>query len=123
MKLTTLRTSPVPIAVALLLIGGVFLIDLYAPTDVATCVLYVAPMAIIAMWSPPTHSSLVVLLAIICTALTVFALMWVSVGSMLSPAWGNHALALVAIWATALLSLLRKRMEQKTRWIDVLPRV
>jgi hypothetical protein len=32
-------------------------------------------------------------------------------------------LAVCALWAIVLLSLLRKRMEQRAQWIDVLPRL
>jgi hypothetical protein len=102
---------------------GVFILDLYAPAPLATGMLYVAPVALIAMWSPPNHYSLVVLIAIACTALTVVRLTYFSLDTIGWSAATNHGLALCALWAIALLSLLRKRMEQRAQWIDVLPRL
>jgi hypothetical protein len=102
---------------------GVFILDLYAPAALATGMLYVAPVALIAMWSPPNHYSLVVMIAIACTALTVVRLTYFSLDTIGWWAATNHGLALCALWAIALLSLLRKRMEQRAQWIDVLPRL
>ncbi|MBD0305454.1 MAG: hypothetical protein ICV76_02740 [Nitrospiraceae bacterium] len=123
MKRIALKTSPLPVLIACLLTIGIFVFDLYAPVGMAVGMLYVAPVALIAMWSPPTHYSLVVLCAIVCTSLLVVGLLYFSPDSTVEMTIGNHALALSAIWMTVFLSLLRKRMEQKTRWIDVFPRL
>src|SRR6478735_7335753 len=106
MKRSRLKTSPLPIMLAGLLTASVFTLDLYAPATIAT-VLYVAPVALIAMWSPPGHASLVVIIAAMCTASTV----------------SNHVLAVCALWTIVLVSLIRKRREQRAHWIDVLPRL
>jgi hypothetical protein len=105
------------------LTAGIFILDLYAPVGMAVGMLYVAPVALIAMWSPPTHYSLVILSAIVCTSLTVIGFLYFSSEFMVEMAIGNHILALGAIWVTVFLSLLRKRTEQKGRWIDILPRL
>ena len=123
MQLTRLRTSPLPIVLACLLTGGIFALDLYAPAALATGMLYVAPVALIAMWSPPNHYSLVVTVAITCTALTLTRLAYFSADPILWHTATNHGLAVCAVWVVVLLSLLRKRMEQRARWIDILPRV
>jgi hypothetical protein len=123
MKHIRLRTSPMTILLSCILTVGVFILDLYAPAALATGMLYVAPVALIAMWSPPNHSSLVVMIAIACTALTVARLTYFSLDTIGWSTATNHGLAVCALWAIALLSLLRKRMEQRAQWIDVLPRL
>jgi hypothetical protein len=102
---------------------AVFVLDLYAPASLATGMLYVAPVALIAMWSPPTHYSLVLMIAIMCTALTGARLIYLSLDTIGWWTATNHGLAVCALWTIALLSLLRKRMEQRAQWIDVLPRL
>ena len=123
MKRIMLRTSPFPIVTAGLLAAAIFMVDLYAPVGMAVDVLYVAPVALIAMWSPPTHYSLVVLAAIVCTSLIMIGLLYFPPELIAEMTIGNHALALSAVWLTVFLSLLRKRMEQKHRWIDLVPRI
>jgi hypothetical protein len=123
MKHIRLRTSPLTILLSCILTLGVFILDLYAPAPLATGMLYVAPVALIALWSPPNHYSLVVMIAIACTALTVARLTYFSSDTIGWSTATNHGLAVCALWAIALLSLLRKRMEQRAQWIDVLPRL
>ncbi|HJU04595.1 MAG TPA: hypothetical protein VJ692_05535 [Nitrospiraceae bacterium] len=123
MKHVMFKTSPLPIFTACLLTAAIFFLDLYAPEGMAVGVLYVAPVALIAMWSPPTHYSLVVVAAIVCTSLIVVGLLYFSPGFSADMTISNHVLALSAIWVTVFLSLLRKRMEQKHRWIDLVPRL
>jgi MFS family permease len=123
MKHAMLKTSPLPVLVACGLMVGIFLLDLYAPAGLAIGMLYVAPVALIAMWSPPTHSSLVILSASVCTVLIGLGLFYSSSGPIMLATVSNHFLALGAIWVTVILSLLRKRMEQRIRWIDLLPRL
>jgi hypothetical protein len=50
MKHIRLRTSPMTILLSCILTLGVFILDLYAPAPLATGMLYVAPVALIAMW-------------------------------------------------------------------------
>jgi hypothetical protein len=123
MKHATLKTSPLPVIIACILATGIFVLDLYAPAGLTVGMLYVAPVALIALWSPPTHSSLVIASAVICTVLTVLGFFSSSSLAIVWMTITNYALALGAIWVTVLLSLLRKRMEQKIRWIDLLPRL
>ena len=123
MKHIRLRTIPMTILLSSIMTVGVFILDLYAPASLATGMLYVAPVALIALWSPPNHYSLVVMIAIACTALTVARLTYFSLETIGWWTATNHALALCGLWAIALLSLLRKRMEQRAQWIDVLPRL
>ena len=123
MKHIRLRTSPMTILLSCVLTVAVFVLDLYAPASLATGMLYVAPVALIAMWSPPTHYSLVLMIAIMCTALTGGRLIYLSIDTIGWWTATNHGLAVCALWTIALLSLLRKRMEQRAQWIDVLPRL
>lgn len=123
MKHTRLRTSPIPILLSCMLTLGIFVLDLYAPAALATAMLYVAPVALIAMWSPPNHYSLVVGIAITCTLLTVARITYFSLDTIAWWTATNHGLAVCALWVIVLLSLLRKRMEQRAQWIDVLPRL
>jgi len=123
MKHMRLRTSPMPILLSCILTLGIFVLDLYAPAPLATGMLYVAPVALIAMWSPPNHYSLVVMIAIACTMLTVARLTYFSLDTIAWFTATNHGLAVCALWAVVMLSLLRKRMEQRAQWIDVLPRL
>jgi hypothetical protein len=112
-----------PVIVSVLLIAGIFFLDLYASEGVAVGILYIAPIALIAMWSPPSHPSLVIVATVVCTVLTVIDLFYWSSGAMPKVVLSNHALAVGAMWATAILSLIRKRAEQKHRWVDLLPRL
>jgi len=124
MKHTRFRTSPVPVLLACLLSAAIFMLDLQVPADIAIGVLYVVPVALVAMWSPPTHSSLVVIVAAGCTLLTLGRVLLFSSDTVSS--WltlFNHFLSVGGLWSMAFLSLIRKRMEQKTQWIDLLPRL
>jgi hypothetical protein len=123
MKHMRLRTSPMPILFSCILTMAIFVLDLYAPAPLATGMLYVAPVALIAMWSPPNHYSLVVMIAVACTILTIGRLTYFSLDTIAWLTATNHGLAVCALWAIVLLSLLRKRMEQRAQWIDVLPRL
>ncbi|WP_447978987.1 hypothetical protein [Candidatus Nitrospira bockiana] len=123
MKHTRLRTSPIPIVLAFLLIGAIFALDLSMPPWLPLGVLYVAPVALIALWSPPTHYSLLIVVALACSVLTLGRLVYFTTDAPAWPAITNQLLAVGAFWAIVILSLLRKRMEQKTQWIDLLPRL
>jgi hypothetical protein len=117
-----LRTGLWPILTAGAIAIAIFAGDLFAPVGLAISVLYVAPVALIAMWSPAGHASLVLWCAGICSVLIVYALFQVAdAASWLTVS--NHVLAIAAVWMTALLSVTRKRMERRDRWIDILPRL
>lgn len=123
MRRTRFKTSPLPVILAGLLTAGIFVFDLYVPAALAAVVLYVAPVAVIAMWSPPGHSSLVVIIAAMCTVLTISKLAYFSLEPMAWATISNHMLAVCALWTIVFVSLLRKRREQRAQWIDVLPRL
>jgi hypothetical protein len=122
MKHMRLKTGLWPILSATLIAGAIFAGDLFAPAGLAISVLYVAPVALIAMWSPAGHGSLVIWCAGLCSLLILYALF--QVADMAS--WvtlSNHLLAVAAVWMTAVLSVTRKRMERRDRWVDILPRL
>ena len=123
MKHTRLRTSPFPVLMAMVLIGAIFLLDLSAPEGLATGVLYIAPVALVALWSPPTHYSLVVVFATACSILTIARFVYFSTEMLAWSSVSNHLLVVGALWILVLLSLLRKRMEQQSQWIDLMPRL
>jgi hypothetical protein len=65
-----------------------------------------------------------VIVATACTLLTLGRVFFFSSDTVSS--WltlFNHVLAVSGLWSMVLLSLIRKRMEQKTQWIDLLPRL
>jgi hypothetical protein len=53
----------------------------------------------------------------------VARLIYFSLDTIAWPTASNHVLAVCALWAIVLLSLLRKRTEQRAQWIDILPRL
>jgi hypothetical protein len=122
MQRITLKTGPLPLVAAFVLIGGIFFMDLYVPEGVAIGMLYVAPVALIALWSPPGQPSLVIVAATTCTALTIIDLVYFSANAIAGVTLSNHTLALGSMWVVVILSLVRKRTEHKHRWIDLLPR-
>jgi hypothetical protein len=104
------RTAATLYIVCGLLMVMIFLADLAVPLGVAMGVLYVA-VVLVSLGSPGKRFTMVV--AIICSLLTI-------AGFFHSPASGavwqgvfNRAIALFAIWVTALLSLHRKEIEEK----------
>ena len=119
MQRVQLRTGPLPTVTAAVLIAVTFALDLDAPPGLAISVLYVAPVALLAMWSPPGHRTLLIGSAALCSALILFSV----VHRLEAVPWFgaiNRALAIGAIWSTVLVSLLRKRAEQKHDWIGLL---
>ena len=105
------RSAPSSTAVLVLVIvlsAAVFVLDLVSPLGVAIGILYVA-IVLAAQWAPRPRDT--VIAAALGTVLIV-------AGALLSPAEGmlwtdfiNRFLALFAIWATAGLSIQRKRAE------------
>ncbi len=97
---------------AVVLAGFVFIFDIILPLGVAGGVPYVA-VVLISLWSPKRSD--VFAMALICTALTVL-------GYFVSPAGGefwkvftNRALAVFALWVTALVGVGRMRAESALR--------
>ena len=100
------------LALALLFAVTVFVLDLFLPLGIAEAVPYVA-VVLIALRSPEKNDPL--RLAGLCTILTI-------VGYSLSPAGAepwigitNRAIALFAIWSTALLAMQVKESDEATR--------
>ena len=97
------------------LAGMVFVLDTFVSTgQIATEMLYVTPVAWLALWSSKKQASLVVSAAAICTALSIVGFVMMSHGEV----WidmVNRAIAIFIIWMTAILSVLRKRAEEETK--------
>ena len=93
---------------------GVFIVDLLIPKGFADGLLYVAPVAWVALWSTRHEASLVVLVAASCTVCAV-------VGFFLSPPglpWlglANLGITIFIVWLTVVLSLTRKRVEEEVK--------
>jgi hypothetical protein len=106
---TVLKLAPI-LCVAV----GVFIVDLLIPKGFADGLLYVAPVAWIALWSTRHEASLVVLVAASCTVCAV-------VGFFLSPPglpWlgvANLGITIFIVWLTVVLSLTRKRVEEEVK--------
>jgi len=88
----------------------ILIIDLAIPLGVAGGVPYIA-VILLSLWSP--QKRITVIVSVICSILTI-------VGFFISPPGGemwkvlfNRALALFAIWVTAVLTLQRKIIEEK----------
>ena len=93
---------------------GIFSLDLLIPKGVADALLYVAPVAWIALWSNRQEASLVVIVAMSCTAGAIL-------GFLLSPPgllWlgvANRGITIFVLWLVAILSLTRKRVEDEVK--------
>ena len=93
---------------------GILVLDLFIPKGVADGLLYVAPVAWIALWSNRHEASLVVMVAAICTACAI-------AGFLLSPpglfwlGFANRAITIFVVWLTVVLSLTRKRVEEEVK--------
>ena len=95
---------------------GIFLFDLSVPLGVGAPILYVAPVALVALWSSPKESRYVLMVASGCTlAMVVGLLLSSSSGIPLWTAVLNRAMAGVVVWITVALSLLRKRVEEEIK--------
>jgi hypothetical protein len=93
---------------------GIFSLDLLIPKGVADALLYVAPVAWIALWSNRQEASLVLIVAMSCTAGAIL-------GFLLSPPgllWlgvANRGITIFVLWLVAILSLTRKRVEDEVK--------
>lgn len=93
---------------------AIFSLDFLIPKGVADALLYVAPVAWIALWSNRQEASLVVIVAMICTAGAIL-------GFLLSPPgllWlgiANRGITIFVLWLIAILSLTRKRVEEEVK--------
>ncbi len=87
-----------------------FLIDLYIPLGVAAGVLYVS-VVLISLWIPNKKFTLQV--AILSSVLTILGFFYSPIGGEMWKILLNRALALFAIWVTAILTLQRKSIEDE----------
>lgn len=88
----------------------IFIIDLNTPQGIADGVPYIT-VVLISIWSPHRHFT--VFVATCCSLLTIAGFMYSPDGSTLEQEISNRLLALFSIWATAFLTLLRRKAEEK----------
>jgi hypothetical protein len=110
------KIHPLLLSASLSLAAGIFMFDLFIPQGVGIPALYMAPVVLVELWSSSKESSLVILIAVICSVLTM-------AGFFLAPASGlplwlsipNRLIALFTIWVTVVLSVLRKMREEEVK--------
>lgn len=110
------RTSPLLLALSVGLAAGIFTLDLSVPSGIGVPVLYIAPVALIELWSSPKESGLVLLIAAGCTAAILLGFFFAPFAEI--PLWAaipNRMIALLVIWVTVVLSLLRKHVEEEVK--------
>ena len=96
------------------LVLAIFFLDVSIATDIAIGMLYVAPVAWMALWSSKHDTPLMVTTAVGCTVLSIVAF-------LLHPAdnlwigFINRIMACFMIWLTTVLSITRKRAEEETK--------
>ena len=83
--------------------------------------LYVVPVTLIAMWTSPREPALVILVAAATSLLSLAGFVSSLSKGPSCPGVTHHSVVLTAIWATAALSLIRKRRERRTLWIGLPP--
>lgn len=98
------------LAFSIVLTAGVFLLDLSLPLGVAGGVPYVV-VVLLSLWFPRQRDTLIA--AAVCTALTILGFYFSLSGSELWVVVFNRALAVFAIWTTAVFSLNRKRSREE----------
>jgi uncharacterized membrane protein YccC len=90
------------------LTAAIFLLDLVTPVGVTLGMLYVAPIYL-ATWLP--HRRMIFVVAGACTVLTVLSYFFSPPGGVPWIVLTNHGLAIIAIWMTAFIAWLHRRME------------
>ena len=99
---------------ASILVVVIFGVDVVLPLGVGMCSLYLAPLIFLAIYSTPTQSSPVIVIAALSAILT-------GVGFFLSPpgpvwyAVANRFIVVSLIGMTVILSLVRKRAETEAK--------
>lgn len=103
--------SPIKInIISAFLIIVIFIIDLQIPLGVAGGIPYIA-VILISLWSP--RPNCVIYLAIVCSVMTLLGFYFSPNGGELWKVIFNRALALFAIWITAILALKWKVHEEE----------
>ena len=95
------------LVITIVLAAGVFLLDLVFPLGVAGGIPYVA-VVLASLWLPRWQYTLFV--AVACSVLVLLGAIYSPPGGVLWQVLVNRALALLAIWVTAVLSLQRQRV-------------
>lgn len=103
---TTEKTDSLLTWITVAILGAVFALDILTPLGVAVSVLYVAPV-LMSLWSPQQRYTLIVASA--ASVLTVLDIFMSQPGGIAWMAFANRALALFAIWVTAILALRYKQ--------------
>tara|TARA_B100000614_G_C14544431_1_gene491549 strand:- start:1153 stop:1758 length:606 start_codon:yes stop_codon:yes gene_type:complete len=96
--------------VCTLLFAFIFFADLYIPLGVAAGVPYIA-VVLMSLWLP--RKSFTLKVAIVSSLLTILGLIYSPSGGEQWKAFFNRGIALFAIWATTVLTLQRKTVEEK----------
>jgi hypothetical protein len=92
--------------------GAVFAADVTTPLGIVTGILYVIPVYL-AGWFLKT--AYLYGIAMLCSVLIVVAWLLSPPGGIPWIAHANHSLAVVAIWATAALALLHRRLSREIK--------
>lgn len=88
----------------------VFIIDLHTPQGIADGIPYIT-VVLISLWAPQRYFTFFA--AFCCSLLTLIGFIYSPDGSTLEQELSNRFLAIFTIWATALLTYLRKIAEEK----------
>lgn len=94
----------------LLLAAGILVVDLLIPLGVADSVPYIA---VVLLSLRHEQRRFTVMMAILCSALTIVGLFFSPPGGEMWKVLANRTLALFAIWVTAVLTLQRKALTEK----------
>ena len=116
-----MHTSPVTVTMTVLAIGLVFLLERVPGGSPAVAWLYVVPVTMIALWSSPRDTSVVVLIAGAATLFSLIDFSISSIGETHCTGILSRLLVIGAIWLTATLSVMRKKKERTTQWIGLFP--
>ncbi len=92
-----------------ILMAMILLFDLTVPLGAAVGVLYITPI-LFSLWF--FQKELIILIAVVSTALVIFALLWQPEANEMWKVIFNRVIAIYAIWVTAVLGLKRKKIEQ-----------
>ncbi|MEH6477671.1 MAG: PAS domain S-box protein, partial [Sneathiella sp.] len=106
-----------PINIALVMLSAavsavIFLSDMLLPLGVAAGIPYVLTV-LLGAWLPWRHS--IVVLATICTILTILGYFFSPTGGIPWVVLANRALALLAIWTTAILLFQREKVAKELK--------
>ncbi len=112
LSLSTHPNTTILYLLAALIAGAVLFFDLSLPLGVAAGVPYIA-LVLLGVWFPKIGP--VIALAAIGTALTIFGYVMSEPGGIPWMVLANRAIAIVAIWVTAILIVLEKKASEASR--------